>query len=272
MFRSFFPSPRFFFPSAVIWSLLAIFGWYAGGMDYGGYLGLPVEAPGAEPVIGVGVFVTPPFLWFYVYYTVAVLLFAAFWFVVSPHRWQMWSVLGSALIIFTTYFSVQVSVAVNAWYGPFYDLIQQALAGTAPVTVGELYAGMVSFAGIAFVGVTVGVLSLFFISHWIFRWRTAMNEYYMHYWPTLRHIEGAAQRVQEDTMRFSTIMESLGVNLVRALMTLIAFLPGARDTVGKCQRTADHWRGALRAGHRGNRVVALRHRLPRACRHQASGA
>ncbi len=225
MFRSFFPSPRFFFPSAVIWSLLAVFGWYAGGMNYGEYLGLPVEAPGAEPVIGVGVFVTPPFLWFYVYYTVAVLLFAAFWFVVSPHRWQMWSVLGSALIIFTTYFSVQVSVAVNAWYGPFYDLIQQALAGTAPVTVGELYAGMVSFAGIAFVGVTVGVLSLFFISHWIFRWRTAMNEYYMHYWPTLRHIEGAAQRVQEDTMRFSTIMESLGVNLVRALMTLIAFLP-----------------------------------------------
>ena len=45
-----------------------------------------------------------------------------------PHRWSRWSILGSALIIFTTYFQVQVSVAINAWYGPFYNMIQQALA------------------------------------------------------------------------------------------------------------------------------------------------
>ncbi|MGO4840172.1 SbmA/BacA-like family transporter, partial [Rhizobiaceae sp. 2RAB30] len=120
---------------------------------------------------------------------------------------------------------VRVSVAVNAWYGPFYDLVQAALAKTAPVTVEQLYFGMLEFAGIAFLAVTVGVLNLFFVSHWIFRWRTAMNEYYMSYWDRLRHIEGASQRVQEDTMRFSTTMEGLGVNLVRAVMTLIAFLP-----------------------------------------------
>jgi len=31
--------------------------------------------------------------------------------------------------------------------------------------------------------------------------------------------------VQEDTMRFSTTLESWGVNLIRAVMTLVAFLP-----------------------------------------------
>ena len=41
----------------------------------------------------------------------------------------------------------------------------------------------------------------------------------------LRTIEGAAQRVQEDTMRFARIMEGLGVELMRSLMTLAAFLP-----------------------------------------------
>ena len=41
----------------------------------------------------------------------------------------------------------------------------------------------------------------------------------------LRHIEGASQRVQEDTMRFSTTMEGLGVSLIDSAMTLIAFLP-----------------------------------------------
>jgi peptide/bleomycin uptake transporter len=225
VFLSFFPHPRFFFPSAVIWTLAAVLFWYVAGENLGAAIGLPPLAPGEEAPIGVSVFWSAPFLWFYLYYTAVVAIFAAFWFRMGPHRWQLWSVLGSALIIFNTYFSVQVSVAINAWYGPFYDMIQQALAKTAPVTAAQLYLGMLGFAGIAFVAVTVGVLNLFFVSHYIFRWRTAMNEYYMVNWPKLRHIEGASQRVQEDTMRFSSTVESLGVSLVSSVMTLIAFLP-----------------------------------------------
>src|SRR5690606_25995631 len=41
----------------------------------------------------------------------------------------------------------------------------------------------------------------------------------------LRHIEGASQRVQDDTMRFSGTMQGLGVNFIDSIMTLIAFLP-----------------------------------------------
>src|SRR6202012_232023 len=81
------------------------------------------------------------------------------------------------------------------------------------------------FGGIALVAVIVGVLTRYFVSHYIFRWRTAMNDYYVENWPRLRTIEGASQRVQEDTMRFASTMESLGVSLVRAIMPLVAFLP-----------------------------------------------
>ena len=38
-------------------------------------------------------------------------------------------------------------------------------------------------------------------------------------------IEGASQRVQEDTLKFARIMEGLGAELLRSLMTLIAFTP-----------------------------------------------
>jgi peptide/bleomycin uptake transporter len=69
------------------------------------------------------------------------------------------------------------------------------------------------------------VLTRFFISHYIFRWRTAMNDFYVANWPRLRTIEGASQRVQEDTMRFATILESLGDSLISSVLTLIAFLP-----------------------------------------------
>ena len=153
-------------------------------------------------------------------------IFAAFWMWFAPHPWAGWSILGSALILFTSYFKVQVSVILNvAWRGPFYDLIQAALSKSRPVTIKEVYDGILLFASFATVGIVVAVLTAFFISHYIFRWRTAMNDYYVANWPRLRSIEGASQRVQEDTMRFASTMESLGVSLVKAIMTLVAFLP-----------------------------------------------
>ena len=225
MFVSFFPRPKLFFWSALVWSLLAVLGWYEGGEGLGAIFGLPPLAQDAAPIIGASLFWSAPFLWFYIYFAVATFAFYLFWAWFSPHPWQRWSILGSALILFTTYFGVQVSVSVNAWYGPFYDLVQKALTSPGAVSASDFYWGMVTFAEIAFIGVTVGVLSLFFVSHYIFRWRSAMNEYYVSHWPKLRSIEGAAQRVQEDTMRFSTTLEQLGVSLVKSVMTLIAFLP-----------------------------------------------
>jgi peptide/bleomycin uptake transporter len=164
-------------------------------------------------------------LWFYLYSAVAIALFASVWMLLSPHRWSRWSILGSAFILFTSYFQVQVSVAINGWYGPFYDLVQAALSKSVPVTLLQFYSQLATFAEIALVAVTVGVLTKFFVAHYIFRWRTAMNDYYVAHWAQLRTVEGASQRVQEDAMRFSTSMEGLGVNLIDAVMTLVAFLP-----------------------------------------------
>lgn len=225
MFVSFFPAPRPFFWSAALWALFGILFWFFAVRDLGYLIGLENPPEGAPQIIGVSVFWSKPFLWFYIYYTVMTGIFAAAWNMLARHPWFSWSVLGSALIIFATYFQVQVSVAVNNWYGPFYDLIQAALSQSRPVTLPEFYGHLLSFAGIAFVAVVVGVLTRFFVSHYIFRWRTAMNDFYMANWGRLRGVEGASQRVQDDTMRFSTTVEALGVSLIGSVMTLIAFLP-----------------------------------------------
>ena len=65
------------------------------------------------------------------------------------------------------------------------------------------------FLKIAMVYIFVSALHRFFVRHYIFRWRTAMNNYYVDHWPQLRKVEGASQRVQEDTMRFAQTMELL---------------------------------------------------------------
>ena len=225
MFVSFFPQPKLFFTSAVAWSLVLVLLWFFGGEQLGASLGFPPAAADAPPIIGIAVFWSKPFLWFYLYFAAGVALFYAFWAWFAPHPWQNWSILGSALILFIVYFQVQESVAVNNWYGPFWDYIQAVLSKTVTSTTPEFYGQVASFAWLALVGMNVSVLNAFLVSHWIFRWRTAMNDYYMLHWSRLRPIEGASQRVQEDTMRFSQIMEGLGTAFVDSIMTLIAFMP-----------------------------------------------
>jgi len=225
VFVSFFPKPKLFFLSAAAWSLFLVLFWFFGGQELGAVIGLPPLVDGAPPIIGISVFWSSPFLWFYIYYAAGVLLFYAFWRWFSPHPWQNWSILVSGLILFLIYFSVQVSVAVNNWYGPFFDYVQGLMSKSVKSTNAEFYAGSATFAWLALVGMNVSVINAFIVSHWIFRWRTAMNDYFMEHWPRLRHIEGASQRIQEDTMRFAQIMEDLGTSMVASLMTLIAFLP-----------------------------------------------
>ena len=220
MFKSFFPKPGPFFLSAFIWALIAVIFWQAGGGDWL----LRIVGASQDVPISAARFWSLNYLVFYAYYLIFVALFAGYWFIRSPHRWQYWSILGTALIIFVTWFMVEVGVAVNAWYAPFYDLIQTALASPNKVSINQFYQEIGIFLGIALIAVVIGVLNNFFVSHYVFRWRTAMNEHYTEHWQHLRHIEGAAQRVQEDTMRFASTLEDMGTSFINAIMTLIAFL------------------------------------------------
>ncbi|MBL4798180.1 MAG: peptide antibiotic transporter SbmA [Oleispira sp.] len=236
MFKSFFPNPRLFFLSVLLFAGAAAAVWYGFNEEMANLVGLDVSD--TTPVIGLGHFVTDSFLLFYGYYFICTALFAFFWFKVSPHKWQWWSIIGSSAILFSTYYSVQVSVAINNWRRPFFDLIQSLLKPideNAAVQVvsdqelssatGQLFELLIFFAEIAFLAIFIYVATRFLVSHFIFRWRTAMNEYYTQHWAQLRNVEGASQRIQEDTMRFASIMEGLGVALVEAVMTLFAFLP-----------------------------------------------
>lgn len=224
MFKSFFPNPKWFFSSLVIWFIINLLLWYSGGKTWGIYFGFPADYATVELPISVSRFWSAPFIWFYLWFFVATAVFAMFWKFLDKNKWQAWSIWGSAFIIFNIWLTVQVSVAVNAWYVPFWDMIQQILTkGGGDLSM--LYAESLTFINIAAISVMAGVIMTFFTSHYIFRWRTAMTEYYVEHWAELRKVEGASQRVQEDTMRFATIMEDLGVEFIQAILVLIAFLP-----------------------------------------------
>src|SRR5471030_778773 len=229
MFSSFFPNPKLFFPAAILWTALCMALWYGFGRDLGpqlslgGLVGLPYPPADANGA-GIAVQVARD-LWLYQYMIVTGAIFVGLVGWLLPHPWFRWSVGMSAIIIFLLWFQVQLDVMINSWFGTFYNLIQQALAKPNAITQEQFYAQQATFGGIAMIYISTAVLTAFITSHYIFRWRTAMNDHYTANWQRLRHIEGASQRVQEDTMRFAETLEGLGARLIDSLMTLIAFLP-----------------------------------------------
>ena len=86
MFESFFPKPKLFFSSLAGWVALLIIFWYSNGDTVGTFLGFNLQE--SEPVIGLGHFVTPEFLWFDTYFLFGLLAFYGFWRYNSPHEWQ----------------------------------------------------------------------------------------------------------------------------------------------------------------------------------------
>ncbi|MAJ23511.1 MAG: transporter [Candidatus Pelagibacter sp. TMED64] len=140
-------------------------------------------------------------------------------------KWFKWSIFGSLLILVSTWYQVQLDVLINKWFGEFYDTLQKALSEPGSVTESEFIGYLFTFAKVAGAWIIIAVVTGFFVSHWVFRWRTSMAEYYHSQWLKARLTEGASQRVQEDTLKFARIMEGLGVGLLDSIMTLVAFVP-----------------------------------------------
>ena len=159
----------------------------------------------------------------------------------ATRQWAPWSYGGGLLLIVSLWLQVQMTVAINTWYGGFYDLLQNAADYqdkpaegidlffsklVSPDYVVSGFEGEPSFAVIAFPYVLLAIFTGWFTRIYGLRWREAMTFNYIPRWRTVREeIEGASQRIQEDCNRFARIVESLGLQIVRAIMTLVAFIP-----------------------------------------------
>ena len=140
-------------------------------------------------------------------------------------KWYLWAWAGSALILSSLWVQVQIDVMINEWFGEFYDMIQKALGEPNAITISEYWASLFSFITLAGIYVALAVAVSFFTAHFLFRWRTAMVEWYHSVYDQARTIEGASQRVQEDTIKFSRIMEGLGTSFIEAIMIIVEFIP-----------------------------------------------
>ena len=147
-------------------------------------------------------------------------MFRSFFF---SRRWAWWAWGGLFLLVILVLVTVQQTVKLNAWYGEFYDLLQKPEQAGG---IDRFWHFMQQFAWIAFPYMLLRSFENYLASHYAFRWRQALTEEYLPRWKdTDLNIEGASQRIQEDCMRFARQTENLGLGLVRAVLTLISFVP-----------------------------------------------
>lgn len=80
MFHSFFPKPKLFFTSAIVWAFVAILGWYFIVEGLGRSWGYVM--PEQEPY-DLSYFLVPANLFFYAYLALCLVLFGAVWTVLA---------------------------------------------------------------------------------------------------------------------------------------------------------------------------------------------
>ena len=144
--------------------------------------------------------------------------------------WFLWAWGGLGVLLGLVYIQVELLVQLNTWYQAFYDHLQRA---PEIVAQGEGAQGVIDFWNyiqealwIIFPYIFIAVLSNFLSRHYTFRWRQAMSFTYIDKWQHHeQHVEGASQRIQEDTQRFARIVEGLGLEFFESVLKILAFVP-----------------------------------------------
>lgn len=137
-------------------------------------------------------------------------------------KWALWAYAGGMFLLASLYAQVYMTVRINKWYKAFYDMLQKP----SDYGIEAFWHQIFIFCQIAFPYVLLATITAYFTRLYAFRWRQAITFEYIPKWKAVdEEIEGASQRIQQDTERFARIVESLGLQAVRAVMTLIAFIP-----------------------------------------------
>jgi peptide/bleomycin uptake transporter len=146
---------------------------------------------------------------------------------------------------------------INEWYNEFYDLLETAssslLSPSLDLLSGEnvdlndvtnarmrdVYYKLWEFAWLVFPMCIVHPVVKYLRAHWSFAWRLALMKAYIDKWrPQSGPVEGAAQRVHEDTQRFSSGLNGCMVVVLDAVCTLVVFVPVLLD-IGSRVRAPD---------------------------------
>ncbi len=166
-------------------------------------------------------------------------------FFYSPSAWRrVFAWIGAAVIVASAVGVSLVLAWLNTWYGQFYALAQDAAkeAVEEATSMNATAAEVAHEAGVRKVWdylfnalYVLGPLAMlepaasFVQQHYALTWRMCLVEAYLERWhaadASQDSIEGASQRIHEDTQRFARSLETGIMKTLQSSLTLIVFTP-----------------------------------------------
>lgn len=155
----------------------------------------------------------------------------------------------SGLIVFVGHaaFKAWLKYALNSWYAQFYDELQDL--GSGEFEEGHMahkreavWEQLLQFVIIVCPAVVVHPIAKWIAMVWRFSWRMALvRSYLVHYDVASHPIEGAAQRVHEDTAKFETGVYDCGTIVLDSILTLVIFIPVLLEVGGRASLPGWDW-------------------------------
>lgn len=160
-------------------------------------------------------------------------------------------------------FRAYLKYALSQFYREFYDLVGSGVADFADFASGDtdsasgsefymaerraqVFALLLQFAWIVAPAVVVHPVSKWIAAQWRFEWRLALVDAYLTHWNvTEPGVEGAAQRVHEDTSRFENGLYTCFAVMLDSLLTLVVFVPILIELGGKAMPEGVNFDGWL---------------------------
>lgn len=140
----------------------------------------------------------------------------------ATKKWIAWAYGGLSLILLVLFIQTYMAVLFNSWYGRFYDMMQDVES----YTLADFNSCLFYFVWLALAFMVTGTGLNWFTRHYSLAWREALTVSYIPQWLKVsKDVEGSSQRIQEDTYKFSQLVEGLGLQVARSVMTIIAFTP-----------------------------------------------
>jgi putative ATP-binding cassette transporter len=154
--------------------------------------------------------------------------FPRVWKLITPY-WRSeekglaWVLLIAVIVL--SLFSVAISVVLNSWYRDFYNALEKK--DLAAFTQSILY-----FCGIATVAILGAVYRSYLTQMLTIRWRRWLTEQHFTKWLSHKsyyqleqggYTDNPDQRLSEDLNQFTTSTLSLGLGLIRTVVSLVSF-------------------------------------------------
>ncbi|KAF7455838.1 peptide antibiotic transporter SbmA [Cryptosporidium felis] len=130
------------------------------------------------------------------------------------------------LLLGMMWFETGLNIKMTKIFGKFNQRISDCESKRSDCTMNEMIKFAMENFVVNFIVIScLRCLTSYLVNTFVFYWRQALSEYYLKSWNLINGVEGASQRIQEDTARWAKQIRLATFEVVSSAMTFFKIIP-----------------------------------------------